>query len=33
LIIVGREANVQLQQLSIVAMPPPPANLRITAVH
>jgi hypothetical protein len=33
LIIVGREANAQLQQLSIVAMPPPPANLRISAVH
>jgi hypothetical protein len=33
LMIVGREANAQLQQLSIVAMPPPPGNLRITAVR
>jgi hypothetical protein len=33
LIIVGRESNAQLQQFSIVPMPPPPSNLRITASH
>jgi hypothetical protein len=29
LIIVGREANVQLQSLAILQPPPPPQNLRI----
>lgn len=32
LVIVGREANTQLAQLSIVAVPPPPQNLRIVAL-
>jgi hypothetical protein len=31
LIIVGREANTQLEQVSIVSVPPPPQNLRIMA--
>ncbi|MGD0207781.1 MAG: hypothetical protein ABSC89_09280 [Verrucomicrobiota bacterium] len=29
LIIAGREANVQLQGLSILQLPPPPLNLHI----
>jgi len=33
LIIVGRESNTQLQQLTIMQLPPAPANLRITAIH
>jgi hypothetical protein len=31
LILVGREANTQLQALSILQLPPPPQNLRIVA--
>jgi hypothetical protein len=31
LIIVGREANTQLQSLSILQLPPTPQNLRIIA--
>jgi hypothetical protein len=33
LIIVGREANTQLQSVSILALPAPPKNLRIMAAR